>query len=178
MDTYANRVGMRVDAVDDHLVERPLERHLRNLALLEEQVRVDRREHGGLRWRDELVERLRRRLRATFAVSRQRALRERRRRRLARDRRDRVERRPYWRRGGRRAGRCRAAPEGQVWRRAEHANDGWVTVVQLRHRVEQVRDEPRAAHDRGRRDVRGRNTVDASGESGMTTPRTNVHAHL
>lgn len=111
---------MRVDAVHDHLVERPLKRQLRRLALLQVQVAVDGCEDRRLRRRDELVERLRRRLRATVAVRRERTLREGRRRRLARERRAGVERGAY----GRRRGRRRVVVlHREMWRRAEHADD-------------------------------------------------------
>lgn len=137
IDTYPDGVGMRVDPVNDHLVERPLERHLRDLALLQAQLpNVVRAKHRGLRWGLDIVERLRRRLRALL------------RRRALHHARHAVERR--------RAGRERRRDWGGRWRRevrrrAEEPDDRWVAVVQLGHRVEQMGDEARAGLDgRGR----------------------------
>lgn len=140
--TYSDGVGMRVDAVHDQFVERAFECHLRHLALLEEQFRVRRTEDRRLRGRLEVVERLRSRLRTRAARLRGAdAL---------------VQRGGAGEQQGARGERLR---RGEVRRGAEEPDDRGIAVVELRHRVEEVGDEPRTALHRSRRDVRGGNTT-------------------
>lgn len=49
----------------------------------------------------------------------------------------------------------------EVRRSADKTDDGWVAMVQLRHGVEEMGDQPRAVADSRRRDVRSGNTDDA-----------------
>lgn len=157
--TYADRVGVRVDAVNDELIERTLESDflLWLAVLVVKAVAVQRGQDGGLGRGDELVKRLGGRFRAAVAVRGQDALRHRRRRLGAGQRGV----------GGGDGGRGRAE-DGHVRRGAEEADDGRVPVVQLGHRVEQVSDQAGTAHDGGGGHVgRGHTVADGEGDAAL-----------
>lgn len=153
---------MRMNSVHNQIVERSLKRHIRNLPFLQVQLRsaplpahsskrrhMRRATHSGQdrrQWRSlYVIKGLRARGRIAQRVARQARMicgARRRRARLALWRHDRRER---WR---------------EVRRGTKKADDGRVAMVQLRHSVEEVRDEARSeAHGVGR-DVSGCNADD------------------